>query len=136
MATYSKDECLHRLVKEVLDSGAAANLAEADQMFRGFRLGLHMEASEAADSGCQTALLTAVALAKRVFLGGAVDVTLDTTARLLIPPELRAYAGLARDVMLVGMGRHFEIWDAARFAAKEAETLKQELPEALKSFSF
>ncbi len=73
---------------------------------------------------------------KRVFLGGAVDVTLDNTARVLIPPELRAYASLAKDVMLVGMGRHFEIWDAARFAAKEAETLKQELPEALKSFSF
>lgn len=73
---------------------------------------------------------------KRVFLGGAVDVVPDGTARILIPPELRAYAGLAKDVMLVGMGGHFEVWDASRFAAKEAATLKQELPEELKQFSF
>lgn len=73
---------------------------------------------------------------KRVFLGGAIDVELDGTSRILIPPELRAYAGLVKDVMLVGMGRHFEIWDVSRFAAKEAATLKQELPEALKQFTF
>jgi hypothetical protein len=94
MGTYSKDECLHRLVKEVLDSGAAANLAEADQMFRGFRLGLHMEASEAEDSGCQTALLTAVALAKRVFLGG-ICVECPPMARLAVPLPLGGTLGEA-----------------------------------------
>lgn len=87
MTTYSTDECLHRLVKEALDSGAAASLAEADQMFRGFRLALQMEASEAGDAGCQAALLTAVVLAKRVFLGG-VCVECPAMARLAAPLRL------------------------------------------------
>jgi hypothetical protein len=87
MTTYSTDECLHRLVKEALDSGTAASLAEADQMFRGFRLALQMKASEAGDSGCQAALLTAVVLAKRVFLGG-VYVECPAMARLAAPLPL------------------------------------------------
>lgn len=87
MTTYSTDESLHRLVKEMIDSGAAASLAEANQMFRGFRLGLHIDASEAGDSGCQAAFLTAVALAKRVFLGG-VCVECPAMARLAVPLPL------------------------------------------------
>jgi DNA-binding transcriptional regulator/RsmH inhibitor MraZ len=38
---------------------------------------------------------------------------------VLIAPELRASAGLVRDVMLLGMGSHFELWDAERHAAHE-----------------
>ena len=49
---------------------------------------------------------------KRVFLGNAMDVDIDASSRVLIAPELRASAGLVRDVMLLGMGSHFELWDA------------------------
>ena len=49
---------------------------------------------------------------KRVFLGNAMDVDIDASSRVLIAPELRAAAGLVRDVMLLGMGSHFELWDA------------------------
>ncbi len=48
---------------------------------------------------------------KRVFLGNAMDVEIDAASRVLISPELRASAGLTRDVMLLGMGSHFELWD-------------------------
>jgi len=41
-----------------------------------------------------------------------------------------------RDVMLLGMGSHFELWDAERHAAHEAAVMKSALPESLKSFSF
>lgn len=73
---------------------------------------------------------------KRVFLGNAMDVEIDGASRVLISPELRAAAGLSKDVMLLGMGSHFELWDAARYAAHEAEVMQQDMPDALKDFSF
>ena len=73
---------------------------------------------------------------KRVFLGNAMDVDIDASSRVLIAPELRAAAGLTRDVMLLGMGSHFELWDAARYAEHEAKVMAEPMPEALQSFSF
>ncbi len=73
---------------------------------------------------------------KRVFLGNALDVQMDGSSRVLVSPELRAAAGLSRDLMLLGMGSHLELWDAAQYAAHEAEVMKSQLPEALKEFSF
>ena len=73
---------------------------------------------------------------KRIFLGNASDVEIDGASRVLIAPELRAAAGLGKDVMLLGMGSHFELWDAGRYAAHEAEVMQQGMPEVLKDFSF
>ena len=70
------------------------------------------------------------------FLGSAADVELDTAGRVLITPELRAAASLERDVMLLGMGSHFEVWDAATYTAKEQAAMAQGMPDALKNFSF
>ena len=72
---------------------------------------------------------------KRIFLGNAMDVDVDASSRVLISPELRAAAGLAKEVMLLGMGSYFELWDAERYAAHEAAVLQQGLPEALRDFS-
>lgn len=73
---------------------------------------------------------------KRIFLGNAQDVDIDSAARVLVSPELRAAAGIAKDVMLLGMGSHFELWDAQRYAAHEAEVMAQAMPEALQDFTF
>jgi len=73
---------------------------------------------------------------KRIFLGSAADVELDTAGRVLITPELRAAASLERDVMLLGMGSHFEVWDAATYTAKEQAAMAQGMPDDLKNFSF
>jgi MraZ protein len=73
---------------------------------------------------------------KRVFLGNAMDVEIDASSRVLIAPELRAAAGLTREVMLLGMGSHLELWDAARYAEHEARVMASEMPEVLKDFSF
>lgn len=73
---------------------------------------------------------------KRIFLGNALDVEIDSASRVLISPELRAAAGLTKEVMLLGMGSYFELWDAERYAAHEAEVMQQGMPDVLKDFSF
>lgn len=73
---------------------------------------------------------------QRIFLGNASDVDMDSAGRILITPELRSAAGLSRDVMLLGMGSHFEIWNADKLAESEAEAIATGMPEVLRNFSF
>lgn len=73
---------------------------------------------------------------RRIFLGNAMDVDLDSAGRILVSPELRMAAGLEKEVMLLGMGSHFELWDAQTYTAKEQAAMAQGMPEALKNFTF
>ena len=73
---------------------------------------------------------------QRIFLGNAMDMELDTAGRVLVSPELRAAASLEKNVMLLGMGNRFELWDADTYAAKEAAAMAQGMPESLKNFTF
>jgi MraZ protein len=73
---------------------------------------------------------------QRLLLGNAQDVELDASGRILVAPELRNAVGMTRDVMMLGMGAHFELWDAASLARREAEDLAQGMPEVLNNFSF
>jgi MraZ protein len=73
---------------------------------------------------------------QRIFLGNASDVDTDSAGRILIAPELRSAVGLTRDVMLLGMGSHFEIWDAGKLAESEAEAVAAGMPDVLSNFSF
>lgn len=52
---------------------------------------------------------------KRFFLAGADDVELDRQGRILINAKLRKAAGLGKDVVLVGVGEHIEIWDEEKW---------------------
>ena len=61
---------------------------------------------------------------------------MDAAGRILISPELRSVAGLTKEVMLLGMGSHFELWDAGRLAEDEATALAEEMPDILQDFSF
>lgn len=73
---------------------------------------------------------------QRIFLGNACDVELDSAGRILISPELRAAVGLSKDVMLLGMGTHFEIWDAAKLNENEEQAVAGGMPDVLSDFSF
>jgi len=52
---------------------------------------------------------------RRRFLGGVSEVELDSAGRLLLPPTLKEYAGLQKDIMLVGQGNKIEIWDSGKY---------------------
>jgi len=60
---------------------------------------------------------------RRLYVGSALDVELDSAGRILISPELREYANITRDVLLIGVGKNFEIWDARTHADREAQLL-------------
>jgi len=49
------------------------------------------------------------------FYSSAHEVDLDVHGRVLVPPTLRAYAGLQRDVVWVGMGRTLQLFDRAAY---------------------
>jgi len=52
---------------------------------------------------------------RRQFLGGATEVELDSANRLLLPPTLKEFAGLAKDIVLAAALDRFEIWDAGKY---------------------
>ena len=83
-----------------------------------------------------TALPMEAVRIKRIFMGHAMDVDMDSTGRVLVAPELREGVGISKDTLLLGMGNHFELWDKAKYDAQEAEAMQGELPDVLNDFSF
>ncbi|MDR3087066.1 MAG: division/cell wall cluster transcriptional repressor MraZ [Azoarcus sp.] len=59
------------------------------------------------------------ALLTRLLVGYAQDEALDNAGRVLIAPSLRQYAGLEKQVWMVGQGSHFELWSDARWQAQQ-----------------
>jgi len=57
----------------------------------------------------------AVQKLKRIYVSGAVECEVDDSGRVLVPPTLRSYAGLEKDVLWAGNGKYAELWDAARW---------------------
>src|SRR3972149_1358543 len=78
---------------------------------------------------------------QRLLVGPATECGLDGNGRILRAPPLREFAGLNKDVMLIGQGNKFEIWDDGAWNARRAEWLEDEgggggkLPPDLESFS-
>ena len=58
----------------------------------------------------------------RVFLSGAHDETPDKQRRVTIPQQLRTYAGLDRELAVLGVGDRVEIWDASAWERHLAAT--------------
>jgi len=60
-------------------------------------------------SGLPLALPRARSL-RRLLFAGALDCVADGDGRITLPEELRAYARIRGDLVLVGLGNHMEIW--------------------------
>jgi transcriptional regulator MraZ len=74
---------------------------------------------------------------QRLLVGNASDVEMDGTGRILVPGPLRQYAHLEKDVVLVGQGGKFELWDQEKWnqQMEEAELFKNGIPPELDGFS-
>lgn len=58
--------------------------------------------------------------AARSFFAGATDLDPDKQGRVAIPPQLRSFAELDKDVVVAGVFARIEIWDAAKWDEREA----------------
>ncbi len=76
---------------------------------------------------------------QRLLIGHATELELDTNGRFLLPPLLRDYASLEKQIILVGQGKKFEIWSEAHWNTRRSEWLNGEgdapLPPELESLS-
>jgi MraZ protein len=73
----------------------------------------------------------------RFFVGGAVEVVPDKQGRILVPPTLRSYAALEKEVVILGMPNRFEIWSLARWQQEMVRFEKEVLedPELAREIS-
>lgn len=78
---------------------------------------------------------------QRLLIGHATELELDNNGRLLLPQLLREYAKLDKNVMLVGQGKKFELWDEQQWQLGRTNWLTEEansageLPNELQSLS-
>jgi MraZ protein len=75
---------------------------------------------------------------QRMIVGQADVMHLDSAGRLLVNAVLRKFAKLDKDVMMVGQGSHFELWDVAAWD-QQLESLMSadqlQIPQELEGFS-
>ena len=68
---------------------------------------------------------------RRVFVGNAFECQCDKQSRVLIPPSLRKYAQLVKEIVLVGVLDHFEVWSKENWDQKndtmEVDMSKEEV---------
>ena len=67
---------------------------------------------------------------QRLMVGYATEVELDGHGRILLSRELREFAGLQRQAMLIGQGNRFELWDEERWNQRRDEWLSEEAADA------
>lgn len=78
---------------------------------------------------------------QRLLIGHATECELDGNGRILLAPPLRAFAGLNKEVVLIGQGNKFEIWDDGLWNVRRAEWLAEDgddegkLPPDMESLS-
>jgi len=76
---------------------------------------------------------------QRLMVGHASELDLDGHGRILIPKELREFAGLDRQAMLIGQSNKFELWDESRWGERREQWLasgaddSSELPTELEN---
>lgn len=69
----------------------------------------------------------------RFFLAGAAQVELDKQGRILLPATLREFAGLDKDVVLVGVGSRIEIWSKEKWDAINEDDNMDAITSAMES---
>ena len=75
---------------------------------------------------------------QRLLVGNASDVEMDSAGRILVPPPLRQFAGLSKNVVLVGQGAKLELWEEEKWNQQIEDSLilkDGSMPSELDGFS-
>ena len=78
---------------------------------------------------------------QRLYIGNAHEIDMDGQGRILLPQELRRFAGLDKKVALVGQINKFELWDEETWNTRQETWLQKvdlnnlDLPPEFKSLS-
>src|SRR3989344_605726 len=71
----------------------------------------------------------------RLFLAGAIEVDFDSLGRILVPDNLKSYAGLKKEAIIAGVFNRLEIWDSEKWdkykdnLEKDSDKLAEKLGE-------
>lgn len=72
---------------------------------------------------------------KRILIGYATPLEIDTNGRVLVPPTLREYANLDKKMMLVGQGKKLELWSEESWLALLNAPVDDDMPSEMLSLS-
>lgn len=73
---------------------------------------------------------------KRWLFSGACEMVPDQQGRILIPQDLRQFAGLEKDVVVIGANNKAEIWNRASWEAANAAVNLDEMMSVLDTLGF
>ena len=73
---------------------------------------------------------------QRYFFSGACEGEPDKQGRVLIPASLRTHAALEKDVMLIGVSTHVEIWNKEAWESRCASLTSEAIAEVMDSLGF
>ena len=72
---------------------------------------------------------------KRILIGYATTLDIDSSGRVLVPPTLRDYAKIDKKMMLVGQGKKLELWSEESWLALLDAPADDEIPSEMLSLS-
>lgn len=70
------------------------------------------------------------------FFAGAAEAEADKQGRVLVPANLREFAGLDKNVMIVGTSARAEIWDRERYRKFNEDITSDQIEEAMDTLGF
>ncbi len=73
---------------------------------------------------------------QRFFFSAAADSELDGQGRVLLPANLRAYAGLQKEAAIIGVSGRAEIWDSARWDEYNGNITTENVAQAMEDIGF
>jgi MraZ protein len=76
------------------------------------------------------------AKAAKIIVNRAIDAEPDKQGRITISKDLREFAGLSKEVTVVGVINHAEIWDSDRYERFKNNVPEEEITKLLEDFAF
>ena len=73
---------------------------------------------------------------QQMMVGNATELDLDSHGRILLPANLREFAFITRDAVLLGQGVRFELWDETRWQQRRGEWLSTDVDPADQPLDF